>query len=71
MNGLGQAMAGELAAGRDGKNDDERATKTFESAESWLQNAKAYSNEMGDGIIVKSRQEDYEGSRRGSAYLDW
>lgn len=74
MNGLGQAMAGELAAGRGGKNDDERAhKKLFESVESWLQECKAYSNEMGlMESIVKSRQEDYvRAQAEALAYLDW
>lgn len=74
MNGLGQAMAGELAAGRGGKDDDERAHRTlFELVESWLQESKAYSSESGlMESIVKSSQEDYvRAQAEALAYLDW
>ena len=74
MNGLGQAMAGELAAGRGGKNDDERAhKKLFELVESWLKESKAYSNESGlMESIVKSSQGDYvRAQAEALAYLEW
>jgi len=74
MNGLGQAMAGELAAGRGAKNDDERAHKTlFEFVESWLQESKAYPKDKGlMEAIVESSQEDYvRAQAEALAYLDW
>lgn len=74
MNGLGQAMAGELAAGRGGKNDDERAhKKLFELVESWLKESGAYSNESGlMESIVKSSQGDYvRAQAEALAYLEW
>ena len=74
MNGLGQAMAGELAAGRGGKNDDERAHKIlFEFVESWLRESKAYPKDRGlMEAIVKSNQEDYvRAQAEALAYLDW
>lgn len=74
MNGLGQAMAGELAAVRGGKNDDERAHKRlFELVESWLQESKTYSIELGlMESIVRSSQEDYvRAQAEALAYLEW
>lgn len=73
MNGLGQAMAGELAAARCGTNDDERAHKTlFELVESWLQKSKAYPEMDLMAAIVKGSQEDYVRAQAESlAYLDW
>lgn len=74
MNGLGQAMAGELAAGRGGKDDDERAHKTlFGFVESWLWESKTYPNDEGlMEAIVKSNQEDYvRAQAEALAYLDW
>ena len=78
MNGLGQAMAGELAAARLAKGDkmsiDERAHKTlFECVESWLFMCKVYTEK--DGLmsaIVKCNQEDYvRAQAEALAYLDW
>lgn len=74
MNGLGQAMAGELAAARGGKDEDERAHRTlFELVESWLQECRAYSNELGlMESIVKSNQGDYvRAQAEALAYLEW
>jgi CRISPR-associated protein Cmr5 len=74
MNGLGQAMAGELAAGRGSKDDDERAHKTlFDFVESWLWESKAYPNDKGlMEAIVESNQGDYiRAQAEALAYLDW
>lgn len=78
MNGLGQAMAGELAAARLGKGDkmdiDERAHKTlFGCVESWLFASRAYEGEQDlMAAIVESSQEDYvRAQAEALAYLDW
>lgn len=78
MNGLGQAMAGELAAARLAKGErmsaDERAHKTlFGCVESWLFECKAYSgNEDLMVAIVQSSQDDYvRAQAEALAYLDW
>jgi len=78
MNGLGQAMAGELAAARLAKGDkmdaDERAHKTlFDCVESWLLECKVYTGENGlMAAIVQSSQEDYvRAQAEALAYLDW
>ncbi len=78
MNGLGQAMAGELAAARLAKGDkmstDERAHKTlFDCVESWLFESQVYAGKMGlMAAIVESSQEDYvRAQAEALAYLDW
>lgn len=78
MNGLGQAMAGELAAARLAKGDrmsaDERAHKTlFDCVESWLFECEAYSGDGGlMAAIVNSSQENYvRAQAEALAYLDW
>ena len=73
MNGLGQAMAGELAAARNGSNDDERAHKIlFELVESWLQKSNAYPKKDLMTAIVQGSQEDYvRAQAEALAYLDW
>ncbi len=73
MNGLGQAMAGELAAARGCKNEDERAHKIlFEFVESWLQQSKVYPEKDLMTAIVKSNQKDYvRAQAEVLAYLDW
>lgn len=78
MNGLGQAMAGELAAARLAKGEkmsaDEQAHKTlFDCVESWLFECKAYTGK--DGLmaaIVQSSQDNYvRAQAEALAYLDW
>lgn len=78
MNGLGQAMAGELAAARLGGGDrmsiDERAHKTlFDCVESWLFECGSYKGERGlMAAIVEGSQEDYvRAQAEALAYLDW
>ena len=73
MNGLGQAMASELAAARSGTNDDERAHKVlFKLVESWLQKSNAYPEIDLMIAIVKGSQEDYvRAQAEALAYLDW
>jgi CRISPR-associated protein Cmr5 len=77
MNGLGQAMAGELAAARLGGGNmsiDECAHKTlFNCVESWLFEIRAYEGEKGlMAAIVESSQEDYvRAQAEALAYLDW
>jgi CRISPR-associated protein Cmr5 len=78
MNGLGQAMAGELAAARLGKGDkmsiDEQAHKTlFDCVERWLFASRAYEGKKGlMAAIVESSQEDYvRAQAEALAYLDW
>ena len=78
MNGLGQAMAGELAAARLAKGDrmspDERAHKTlFDCVERWLFECEAYSGDGGLMVaIVNSSQENYvRAQAEALAYLDW
>lgn len=73
MNGLGQAMAGELAAARNGTNDDERAHKIlFKLVESWLQKSNAYPKIDLMTAIVRGGQEDYvRAQAEALAYLDW
>lgn len=73
MNGLGQAMAGELAAARGCKNEDERAHKIlFEFVESWLKQSKVYPEKDLMTAIVQSNQKDYvRAQAEALAYLDW
>ena len=78
MKGLGQAMAGELAAARLGRGAnmsiDERAHKIlFGCVESWLFASRAYQGERGLMVaIVESSQEDYvRAQAEALAYLDW
>jgi len=73
MNGLGQAMAGELAAARGCTNEDERAHKIlFGLVESWLQESKAYPEEDLMTAIVQGSQENYvRAQAEALAYLDW
>lgn len=73
MNGLGQAMASELAAARGCKDEDERAHKTlFELVESWLQKCNAYPKTDLMIAIVQGNQEDYvRAQAEALAYLDW
>jgi len=78
MNGLGQAMAGELAAARLAKGEkmsaDERAHKAlFDCVESWLFECEAYSGNGGlMAAVVKSSQDDYvRAQAEALAYLDW
>jgi len=78
MNGLGQAMAGELAAARLVKGEkmslDEKAHKIlFDCVESWLYKSNVYTKENGlMEAIVKSSQEDYvRAQAEALAYLDW
>jgi CRISPR-associated protein Cmr5 len=73
MNGLGQAMAGELAAARGCTNEDERAHKIlFELVESWLKKSKAYPEADLMTAIVKGSQENYvRAQAEALAYLDW
>ena len=77
MNGLGQAMAFELAASRLGKTDrkpDERAHELlYRIVESWLQECGICPK--GKDLmktIVGSRQEEYVRAQyEALAYLDW
>ena len=73
MNGLGQAMASELAAARGCKDEDERAHKIlFELVESWLQKCNAYPKMDLMIAIVQGNQEDYvRAQAEALAYLDW
>jgi CRISPR-associated protein Cmr5 len=78
MNGLGQAMAGELAAARLAKGDkmsaDERAHKVlFDCVESWLFKSGVYEEEKGlMAAIVEGSQDDYvRAQAEALAYLDW
>lgn len=78
MNGLGQAMAGELAAARLAKgvkmSTDEQAHKTlFDCVESWLFESKVYTEDKNlMKAIVRSGQEDYvRAQAEALAYLDW
>lgn len=77
MNGLGQAMAGELAAARLGKGTnsvDEQAHKTlFDCVESWLFECRAYEGKKGlMAAIVESNQDAYvRAQAEALAYLDW
>lgn len=78
MNGLGQAMAGELAAARLAKgakmSTDEKAHKIlFDCVESWLYDNEVYTGEKNlMKAIVKSGQEDYvRAQAEALAYLDW
>ncbi len=73
MSGLGQAMAGELAAARGCSNEDERAHKIlFEFVESWLQKSNVYPGDDLMTAIVKSNQEGYvRAQAEALAYLDW
>lgn len=78
MNGLGQAMAGELAAARLGKGAnmsvDERSHKIlFDFVESWLKESGVYSKDKGlMAAIVQSNQEKYVlAQAEALAYLDW
>jgi len=73
MNGLGQSMAGELAAARGCTNEDERAHKIlFELVESWLQESKAYPEVDLMTAIVQGSQENYvRAQAEALAYLDW
>ena len=78
MNGLGQAMAGELAAARLAKGEkmsvDERAHKTlFGCVESWLFESEVYTGNGGlMAAIVSSSQESYvRAQAEALAYLDW
>jgi len=73
MNGLGQAMASELAAARGCKDEDERAHKTlFELVENWLQKCNAYPKTDLMIAIVQGNQEDYvRAQAEALAYLDW
>jgi CRISPR-associated protein Cmr5 len=73
MNGLGQAMASELAAARGCKDEDERAHKIlFELVESWLQKCNAYPKIDLMIAIVQGNQEDYvRAQAEALAYLDW
>lgn len=78
MNGLGQAMAGELAAARLAKGDkmsaDERAHKIlFDCVERWLFKSEVYTKKEGlMAAIVSSNQEDYvRAQAEALAYLGW
>lgn len=73
MNGLGQAMASELAAARGCKDEDERAHKIlFELVENWLQKCNAYPKTDLMIAIVQGNQEDYvRAQAEALAYLDW
>jgi CRISPR-associated protein Cmr5 len=78
MNGLGQAMAGELAAARLGKgagmNVDERSHKTlFDLVGGWLKESGVYSKDKDlMASIVQSDQEMYVlAQAEALAYLDW
>lgn len=73
MNGLGQAMASELAAARGCKDKDERAHRIlFELVENWLQKCNAYPKTDLMIAIVQGNQEDYvRAQAEALAYLDW
>ena len=81
MNGLGQAMASELAAARLGKSDrkpDEKAhEKLFDIVQDWLKKSGVYENANPESkwlmeAIVEGSQDDYvRAQAEALAYLDW
>jgi CRISPR-associated protein Cmr5 len=78
MNGLGQAMASELASARLAKkekmNPDERShERIFKEVETWLRESGVYSKEKGlMEAIIEGSQEDYvRAQAEALAYLDW
>jgi len=82
MNGLGQAMASELAAARLGKQDrnpDEKAhEKLFDIVQKWLKKSSVYDESASPEskwlmkAIVEGSQDDYvRAQAEALAYLDW
>ena len=81
MNGLGQAMASELAASRlnkDKRGLEEKAhERLFNLIQEWLGESKVYKKSSPDAkwlmkAIVEGDQEDYVRAQAESlAYLDW
>jgi CRISPR-associated protein Cmr5 len=77
MNGLGQALASELAAagrGEEGKNDGEAHKRLFEEIEGWLlKERRIYSKEAKlMSAIVNGSQEQYIlAQAEAIAYLEW
>ena len=77
MNGLGQALASELAAagrGEEGKNDSEAHKRLFKEIEGWLlKERRTYSKETKlMSAIVKGSQEQYIlAQAEALTYLEW
>ncbi|MCX8207741.1 MAG: type III-B CRISPR module-associated protein Cmr5 [Methanothrix sp.] len=75
MNGLGQAMAGELAAGgRAEKNEDALAhKKLYDLVAEWIRMRGIYSSDEGlIDAIVKGEQDQYVlAQAEALAYLEW
>lgn len=73
MNGLGQAMASELAAAGRAENDDRLAHKRlYECVEKWIRCRRIYNQENLMDAIVKGSQEQYVlAQAEALAYLEW
>jgi len=77
MNGLGQAMAFELACAELGKTENrtsemEAHNELYKIVESWLKECKVYPNGNLIESIVENEQETYIRAQAESlAYLEW
>lgn len=77
MNGLGQALASELAAagrGDDGKTDSKAHEKLFNEIKDWLVKERKIYSEKADlmSVIVSGSQDQYVlAQAEALAYLEW
>jgi len=78
MNGLGQAMAGELAAAGRAESEDEKDKdkkahrKLYDLVEAWIRSRGIYSESDLIKAIVRGSQEQYVlAQAEALAYLEW
>lgn len=73
MNGLGQAMASELAAAGRAENDEKLAHKClYDCVEKWIHCRHIYNQEKLMDAIVNGSQEQYVlAQAEALAYLEW